>query len=187
MNSIGRRKSVVSETIRLPETRTTPDVSTVPRTAFDVEILRARIAAAATLRRRGFSSSDADDLVQEACLRAIERRETIDFTRALGAWLTRTALHIAIDRSRRSMHPPPDERTVLPSDLVAMEREDRQRISAALAELDRDDRQIVRAYYEDDEGLSAIAHRFGIGISNVKSRLFRLRKRLAERLREGRP
>lgn len=66
-----------------------------------------------------------------------------------------------------------------------MEREDRRRLSEAIAELDGDDREIVRAYYENDEEMSVIARRLGIGVSTLKSRLFRLRKRLAERLKEG--
>lgn len=64
----------------------------------------------------------------------------------------------------------------------AADRLDLERAFAALGDPDHDDRRLAEAYYREDRPVKEVAERFGIPAGTVKSRLFRIRRRLVAAL-----
>lgn len=60
----------------------------------------------------------------------------------------------------------------------AIERMDLERAFATLGHRDHDDRRLAEAYYREDRPVREVAARLGIPAGTVKSRLFRIRRRL---------
>jgi RNA polymerase sigma-70 factor (ECF subfamily) len=139
--------------------------------------------------RRYVRGAEAEDVVQEALLRAWLKRDEWIAPQAERAWLVQATRWEAIrilKRTQRVM--PVDE---LPADAAAEDRD----LSAAPARLDigrelsvlsPEDRQLLELRYGDDLTQRVIAARLAIPEGTVKVRLHRLRKRLSESLREHR-
>jgi RNA polymerase sigma factor (sigma-70 family) len=64
----------------------------------------------------------------------------------------------------------------------AANRVDLDRAFTSLGPPDHDDRRLAEAYYREDRPVKEVAERFGIPAGTVKSRLFRIRRRLAAAL-----
>jgi len=62
------------------------------------------------------------------------------------------------------------------------ERMDLDRAFASLGDREDEDRRLAEAYYLEDRPVREVAERFGIPIGTVKSRLFRIRRRLVAAL-----
>jgi RNA polymerase sigma-70 factor (ECF subfamily) len=69
--------------------------------AFDVLVQRYLPQAHALARRLMHDPDDADDLVQDAFLRALERIATFDVSRAFGPWFSRLLINTGIDQRRK--------------------------------------------------------------------------------------
>jgi RNA polymerase sigma-70 factor (ECF subfamily) len=132
----------------------------------------ARVRAA--LRRRGASTQEAEDLVQEAWVRlagyeaeqAVERPE---------AFLMRTALNLSIDAHRMRVGRGEE---VLVEDVVLVDlaptaeetllaKERVERLSAGLARLSETTRSVFLSHRVEGETYEAIARRHGMSISAV--------------------
>jgi len=139
------------------------------------------------------NAADADDLVQEALMRAVNGGMPAD-VRSIGAWLTATLRNLIIDylrkknrtRPHESIHDHQDNITQLEPDgpEPAWSRITPADIHAAL--------EAVKPVYRDvyvlriEQGLSCdeVAQRFGITRVTVGTRLSRARQRLREVLVE---
>ena len=64
----------------------------------------------------------------------------------------------------------------------AAERLDLDRAFGALGGPDHEDRRLAEAYYREDRPVREVAEAFGIPAGTVKSRLFRIRRRLVAAL-----
>jgi RNA polymerase sigma-70 factor (ECF subfamily) len=130
----------------------------------------------ATQLARGDSAS-AEDLVQEAMLRAWRHRATTDFT--VGSprgWLTTTIRNLAIDAHRaRQARPAEAGPDALPT-LVSPSRPDsaidRWPLRAAIAALPPHHRQVVVEIYYRDRSVADTAQALHIPLGTVKSRLY---------------
>ena len=116
--------------------------------------------------------------------------------RSFAGWLTRIAVNNCYDEFRRRRR----GGEALMTDLTDPERDhietllagggisvEDQTINAQLAQrvlstLSPDDRIAVTLVYSQDRSLSEVADIMGIGVNNLKSRLFRTRKALKKRL-----
>lgn len=149
--------------------------------------------------------NELEDVVQEALLRAARYRQGLEDPGRLLAWTRRIARNVSRDRRRnewRRRRPEEDERLILglegrepvPGDepagvLVRVDGEEVElahclrHLGPALGELEERDRQLLLAYYHEDLDTAAVARRCSIRRNNVKLRLYRARRRLAERLR----
>jgi RNA polymerase sigma-70 factor, ECF subfamily len=136
-------------------------------------------------RRLGRSHAEAEDIVQEALLRAWRKRSSCRDPDRPWAWvqeITRNEAHRLF--SRRSMtHELPTER--MPEG-PAQSGEDavltRIDVERALDSLSPADREMVRLRYEEDLTNPNVAVALGLSLANVKVRLHRLRPKLQETL-----
>jgi len=133
--------------------------------------------------RRVFDRHEAEDIVQEALVRAHEAKHQLHSVERLPAWLARIASNLIVDhhRARRPS-------TELPEDLAAPEPEDDpvQRLAPCLPRMVD---ELAPAYrdalrWSELEGLPQreVARRLGLSWSGAKSRVQRARVLLRERI-----
>jgi RNA polymerase sigma-70 factor, ECF subfamily len=124
--------------------------------------------------------SEAEDIAQDALLRAWRRRSTLRDNASRNQWLATIVRNEAF-RQRARIRPDPvstietfegaeDERVV-----ATVERAD---LHAALKRLDENDRKLLALRYNEDLTQAAIARRLGIPEGTVKVRLHRVRAKL---------
>lgn len=163
------------------------------RDAFDQIMLRHGPYALRTARRLTRNAEVAEDLVQDAFVRAWRHARDFDGSRArFTTWLYRVIVNLSIDLARRKqMEPLPegfdmtDESPSAESHLEAMQ--ERQALAAALQAVPPRQRAALALVY--DEGLSGAeaARRMGLSAKAVERLLARGRALLRETLRrEGR-
>lgn len=124
--------------------------------------------------------TEAEDIAQDALVRAWRKRDTLRDIGARRSWLATIVRHEALREFAR--------KRPLPSDLIELihGRDDdrvlatveRADLHAALERLNKRDRQLVRLRYDEDMTQEAIAHRLGIPLGTVKVRLHRVRAKL---------
>jgi RNA polymerase sigma-70 factor (ECF subfamily) len=150
-------------------------------------------AALRLTRRR----PDAEDLVQDVCLRACSRLEDLAAVTNPRAWLMRALYHCFIDvtriRRRRPHVPlPDDEGPGAPAsdepgpERAAEARRMHERLAAVWHRLDAEQRALLSLHAEgnDVEELAAI---FGTNRNALSARLHRARQRLAKLLARDEP
>ncbi len=135
------------------------------------------------------NSADAEEVAQEALLRAYQRFERLRDRTRFRAWLVRIAFRLAIDRARSSKRrevrealwsqPAPRPST---EDLAAGS-EFQAHLDCAMEELPDKHRFVLLLAAMQGHSLEEVAEMLGLPVGTVKSRLFFARKRLAEKLR----
>lgn len=136
------------------------------------------------LRRslRGLTAYDADEIAQEAMLRAALSSRVIPAGSHGVAWLHRIARNIAIDRWRR-------ERRTVSLDIAAHVPAEAEAsagaidVDVALTRLRPGDRRLL-ALIASGMGYSDLAHAEGVDVSVIRQRVARARARLLAQLRE---
>jgi RNA polymerase sigma-70 factor (ECF subfamily) len=128
------------------------------------------------------SRHEAEDIAQEAYVRALARWSRISRYDAPEAWVRRVALHIAIDSGRRR------RRLLLASARAAAQRvapgpepgDDLKHtpLGAALMVLPVRERQVLVLHYLADMAVDAIAVQYGLPAGTVRTRLTAGRRRL---------
>lgn len=143
-------------------------------------------------RRYTRSAAEAEDIVQEAMLRAWRTRATLRNTAYPMPWLLQITRNEALrslsrkgrDRERSVLVAEPDGACIEEWTDTAAIRLD---VAAALRQLGDDDRAIVNLRYGDELTHSTIADLMNIPVGTCKVRLHRLRKRLRVLLAEEVP
>jgi RNA polymerase sigma-70 factor (ECF subfamily) len=158
---------------------------------------------ASTLYRVAFSvlrnAADAEDAVQEAFLRVLRHRDTLDEVRDQRVWLIRIVWNIVLDRKRRAKtRPETDDISELARVLPATGLSAEERAAAlqhhaqVLEQVDRlpgKEREVLVLSAFEELSSVEIASVLGITESSVRSRLFRARNLMAgllERQRSAR-
>lgn len=155
---------------------------------------------APTLYRVAFSvlrnAADAEDAVQEAFLRVLRHRDSLDDVRDRRVWLIRIVWNIVLDRKRRAKtRPETDDVSELARVLPAtgLTAEDRaaaaQHHARVLALVDRlpvKEREVLVLSAFEELSSVEIAAVLGVTESSVRSRLFRARNLMSELLRRPR-
>ena len=130
--------------------------------------------------RYASNPSEAEDIAQDALLRAWRRRSTLREADRRNQWLATIVRNEAF-RQHARVRPAPTSSIELQEgeedeDVVAtVERAD---LHAALDRLSERDRRLLEMRYEEDLTQAAIAHRLGIPEGTVKVRLQRARSKL---------
>lgn len=135
------------------------------------------------------NDADAEDVAQEALLRAYRRFERLrDRTRFRG-WLVRISFRLAIDRvrsaKRREVRETEWSKTApRPSteDLAATS-EFQEHLERAIEELPEKHRLVLLLAGMQGHSLEEVAGMLGVPLGTVKSRLFFAKRQLAEKLR----
>jgi RNA polymerase sigma-70 factor (ECF subfamily) len=157
----------------------------------------ARLAECGTLAyrvARGVlrNTADAEDVAQEALLRAYRSFDRLRDRNRFRAWLVRIAFRLALDRLRlakrreqrdviwsQPAHQPPAANA---EDLAASS-EFQAHLDRALEELPQKLRLVLLLAAMEGHTIDQIAAMLGIPVGTVKSRIFTARKQLAEKLR----
>jgi RNA polymerase sigma-70 factor (ECF subfamily) len=135
---------------------------------------------------------EAEDLAQEAFIRAHERLRTYDETRPFGPWIRRVAANMCLNhlRSHRRVVQPLDDEHDLPaaepgSDLASAveEREAQSRVREAILSLPPNYRAVIELRHFQGLTYDEMAQALSLPLSDIKSHLFRSRRLLAQRLR----
>jgi RNA polymerase sigma-70 factor, ECF subfamily len=134
------------------------------------------------------NSADAEDVAQEAVLRAYRRFARLRDRSRFRAWLVRIAFRIALDRARSAnrreqretlwAEPQPRAST---EDLAAS-REFDEHLARALNDLSPKLRLVLLLAAMEGHTLDEVAEMLQVPAGTVKSRLFDARKQLAEKL-----
>ena len=156
--------------------------------AFD-DLVRGYVRRARAIARRLMQDpDDADDLVQDAFLRALERIDGFDAERPFGPWFFRLLVNAGHDthrrRSVRRTEPEAaDAASQDPSPLQETEgSEIRQRFAAALDGLPPRQRAIVWSFEVDGMTTDEIAGELGVAQVTVRWHLHQARRALREAL-----
>lgn len=142
---------------------------------------------------------DAEDLVQEVCLRAYDRRAHLERAVSPRAWLLRVQFNLHVDASRRRRRliaePLDDERhqndigTAASEALPDVQTEAAclaERLSAAWIGL-TPDQQALLALHAEGHSLAEMTEITGVPLGPLKARLHRARTRLGKLLAAHRP
>ena len=138
-------------------------------------------------RRRASSAASAEDLVQEVFVRAWRHARTYDAERgAPRAWLFAILRNVIIDHARMAARRP--IAVSEPAEPMVADDQDRRLarlvVARALQRLSTEHRDaIIENYYRDLPG-QEIAHRAGVPLGTVRSRLHYALKALSQRLDE---
>lgn len=151
---------------------------------------------ASTLYRVAYSvlrnGHDAEDAVQEAFLRVLRHSDTLGEIRDQRVWLIRIVWNVVLDRKRRRKTRPEtddvaDLARVLPAGGLSAEdraaaAEHHARMLAHVEQLPAKEREVLMLSAFEELSSVEIAGVLGITESSVRSRLFRARNLLAEKI-----
>jgi RNA polymerase sigma-70 factor (ECF subfamily) len=139
-----------------------------------------------------YERREAEDLAQEAFIRAHERLGTFDPERPFGPWIRRVAANLCLNHlstqpaESAELDEERDADTGQRPETAYEVRERSEHIRKALAALPPQYRLVVELRHYQDMSYDEIAATLSIPLSDVKSHLFRARKMLAEKIAEYR-
>ena len=147
-------------------------------------------AVYATGLRRLRDPLEAEELVQEVFIRAMQKLDQLETPAAFGGWLRTIANRLAINRLVRraptvAIEPEIFEATCACEsspleDVLAGER--KEQVRAGLARLRDMDRDTLVAFYVNGHSLAEMSRDFASPVGTIKRRLHVARKRLAKEL-----
>jgi len=138
------------------------------------------------------NTADAEDVAQEALLRAYRKFDRLRDRNRFRAWLVRIAFRLALDRlrsgKRRELRDtlwsqPQRQPPAATAENLAASTEFQVHLESALAELPEKLRLVLLLAAMEGHTIDEIAATLGISAGTVKSRIFYARKQLAEKLR----
>ncbi len=134
------------------------------------------------------NAADAEDVAQEALLRAYRRFERLRDRSRFRAWLVRISFRLALDRARSWNRREQREtewarqRPVDTTEDLAASSEFQAHLNRAVDELSPKLRLVLLLAAMEEHPLDDVAQMLGLPIGTVKSRLFAAKKQLAEKL-----
>ena len=138
------------------------------------------------------NTADAEDVAQEALLRAYRQFEKLRDRTRFRSWLVRISFRLALDRAkshkrrelRETLWAAP-ERTPAPPNAedLAAANQFQSRLEGAMNQLPEKSRLVLLLSALEEHSLEEVAALLAIPLGTVKSRLFSARKQLAEKLR----
>jgi RNA polymerase sigma-70 factor (ECF subfamily) len=183
----GRRNAVI--------TMSREDISQRERRRdFERRIDSCRRIAYAVAYQLLADAAEAEDVIQEGCVRAWQHYDAYDPQRPFEAWLLRIVRNLAIDAQRRrrrrrtiSLEAPhwngadgawlaADSGLYGDPQAQALAVAERERIQQAVAELQLPHRQVLSLLYQREASYEAMAQALHCPVGTVRSRVFRARK-----------
>lgn len=186
MNAIGEQalRWFSAERVSAEPTETAePDLTVLVR---DYSGLLYRVALS-VLR----NPAEAEDVVQDAFVRVLERQQELSAILDLRPWLVRIAWNLALDRIRKVRPAQMDDvftgslvSADLPPDRALAEAVQIKRVLAAMERLPKKERQALLLSAMDELSTAEIGAVLSRSESSVRSLLFRARTHLRERLED---
>ncbi|MBN1338980.1 MAG: sigma-70 family RNA polymerase sigma factor [Bacteroidales bacterium] len=138
------------------------------------------------------NNEDAEEAAQDVFLKAYQALSSFSFNSKFSTWLYRIAYNTAISRTRKFM----PEKTELDDSLInraddpqivfdpddSDEKDQLILLEKALQNLEAGDNSLICMYYKDDLNIEEISKITGYSESNVKVRLFRIRKKIRDEI-----
>lgn len=155
--------------------------------AFD-EIVRRHQTRIYNLAYRMLRSrEDAEDVTQEAFLRAFDSLPRLRDRAAVGAWIARIAANLCVSwlRSRPRLEVPTDPAD-LGSEMPGARSDPAVQVREAVDRLPAKYRLAIVAFYLEDKSYEDAARALGVTVRALKTRLYRARNMLRESL-QGSP
>src|SRR6266550_2820814 len=137
------------------------------------------------------NTADAEDVAQEALLRAYSKFDRLRDRKRFRAWLVRIAFRLALDRlrsgKRRELRDtlwsqPVRQPLGATAEDLAVSNEFQAHLESALAELPEKLRLVLFLAAMEGHTIDEIGSMLGISTGTVKSRIFYARRQLAEKL-----
>ncbi len=137
------------------------------------------------------NAADAEDVAQEALLRAYQKFDRLQDVTRFRAWLVRIVFRLALDRWRSARRRErretdwvlPERRPAAPStEEIAASNAFHARLEKAIDELPEKFRLVLLLAAIEGYTLEEVASMLAVPVGTVKSRLFHARKALAEKL-----
>jgi RNA polymerase sigma-70 factor, ECF subfamily len=134
------------------------------------------------------NTAEAEDVAQEAMLRAFRSFHRLRDRERFRSWLVRTAWRLSLDRIRAARRRERREQLALQDTLgtrsedVAASQEFDSRVSAALDSLSEKLRMVMVLAAIEGHNTAEVAKILNLPEGTVKSRLFKARKKMAEKL-----
>ncbi len=133
---------------------------------------------------------DAEELVQDAFVRAYDRLETFGGRSSFSTWICRIAYTTTVSwlRRRRMKYLSIDDLPTLPDSVVDEALDDETRIDElrhAIAQLKPDEQTLITLFYYDDHPLADIAYILDIETGTIATRLHRIRRKLYLLMKHG--
>jgi RNA polymerase sigma-70 factor, ECF subfamily len=157
--------------------------------AFDALVQRYLPRARQLARRIMSDPDDADDLVQDAFLRALDRIATFDVGRAFGPWFNRLLVNTGIDLKRkqtvrRTESQDPETFAGKSSPHTDAERSElRQSLAEAMEKLPDRQRLIISLFEVDGHSTEEVADMLKVSQVTVRWHLHQARRTLRESLK----
>jgi RNA polymerase sigma-70 factor (ECF subfamily) len=148
--------------------------------AFEVLVRRYQRVVHSVAYRLTGCQEDAQDVAQNAFLRAYERLDSYDPERKFFSWMYRIAVNESLNyRRTQKPHDPIERALPIPAaDDPVARLEQTERIQSALMSLSPEYRELIVLKYFSDLSYDEISHAVGIPEKTVKSRLFTARQQL---------
>ena len=152
------------------------------------------------VRKMVFDAQEADDLTQEAFIKAFNSLHTFNFEFSFSTWLYKIASNNCIDYLRKrklktfSMNSPvkqkdgetqqeyPDKVPTVENDMISSETS--KQIAAAIDKLPPKYRQVIVMRHTEEKSYEEIAEFLELPLGTVKARIFRARELLNKSLRK---
>ena len=130
---------------------------------------------------------DAEELTQDVFIKVFRLLSTFKEESSFSTWIYRIATNTALSAARKKKHATiniednahgdiPDE--LLDEALDNDSEEQLQRLSEAIDRLDAEERALITLYYMNERPIEEVATIMGLTQSNVKTKLYRTRKKL---------
>ncbi len=131
------------------------------------------------------SREDAEEVVQDAFVKAFNALPSFRRTAKFATWLYRIIYNAAISKQRQKKHhwqPLEDNTRVMSmADENEEDPEEKQRmLELAMMKLPEEERVLLTLYYIEDSTVDDIHQVMGISKANVKIKLYRARKKLQD-------
>ncbi|MDR2763487.1 MAG: sigma-70 family RNA polymerase sigma factor [Tannerella sp.] len=131
---------------------------------------------------------DAEELTQDVFLKAYRSLASFQGNSRFSTWLYRIAYNVAISATRKKKYEWLAIEDNMPDQLAeedasdVLERESdserMERLEEAMQQLSPDERALILLFYRQEKPVEEIAAITGLTVSNVKTRLHRIRKKL---------
>jgi RNA polymerase sigma-70 factor (ECF subfamily) len=135
--------------------------------------------------------AEAEEVVQDAFLRVLQRRHSLATVIDIRPWLVRIAWNLALDRVRRTRPSQLDDLFAaglvsadLPADQALAEAGQIKQVLRAMERLPKKERQALLLSAMDELSAAEIGDILGRSESSVRSLLFRARAHLRQRLKD---
>ena len=166
--------------------------ATAKRREFEAQLGECGVLAFRVARGVLRNTPDAEDVAQEALLRAYRKFEQLREPQRLRGWLVRVAFRLALDRARSAKRrenretlwaQPARFASAPTAEDLAASSEFQAHFDRAMDTLPDRLRLVLLLFAIEGQSLDEVAGTLGVPVGTVKSRLFVARKKLAEKLR----